>query len=144
MRSCRSRETASERPHVVQAVGQLDDDDADVLDHREQHLAEALGLAVFAGVQVELAELGDAVDAARDVLAEPLADLFDRDAGVLHHIVEQAGLQRHHVHPHVGQNVRHHERVEHVGLARVASLAFVVFSREGIGLTERCEVFARA
>ena len=37
----------AERTHVVQAVRQLDDDDADVVDHRQQHLAEALGLAVF-------------------------------------------------------------------------------------------------
>ena len=37
-----------ERPHVVQAVGQLHENDADVVDHRQQHLAEVLGLALLA------------------------------------------------------------------------------------------------
>src|SRR5207245_5095418 len=31
---------------VVQAVGQLDDDHADVIDHRQEHLAEVLRLAL--------------------------------------------------------------------------------------------------
>ena len=44
-------------------------------DHGQQHLAEALGLPVFGGEEVELAELGDAVDAARHFLAEILADI---------------------------------------------------------------------
>jgi len=33
-----------ERPHVVQAVGQLDDHHADVIHHGEEHLAQVLGL----------------------------------------------------------------------------------------------------
>ena len=78
--------------HVVQAVGQLDHDDADILHHGQQHLAEALGLAVLGGEEIQLAELGDAVDAARHLLAELLADLLDGDAGILHHVVQQAGL----------------------------------------------------
>ena len=45
----------AERPHVVHAVGQLDHDDADILHHGEQHLAEALGLAVLGGEDIELA-----------------------------------------------------------------------------------------
>ena len=35
----------AERPHVVDAVGQLDENDANVVDHREEHLAEVLRLA---------------------------------------------------------------------------------------------------
>ena len=37
-----------QRPHVVQAVGELDQDDADVVDHRQQHLAEVLRLPLLA------------------------------------------------------------------------------------------------
>ena len=36
-----------ERPHVVQAVGQLDDDDARVLGDRQQELAIALDLSLL-------------------------------------------------------------------------------------------------
>ena len=82
----------AERPHVVQAVGELDHDDADVFDHGEEHLAEAFGLALFGAEDVELGELGEAIDAARDLVAELLADLLDGDAGVLDDVVEKAGL----------------------------------------------------
>ena len=69
MRSRRSRAQRGERPHVVKPVGQFDDDDADIVDHREQHLAIALSLPVFRGGEVDLAEFGDAVDAVRDFRA---------------------------------------------------------------------------
>ena len=49
-----------QRPHVVQPVGQLDDDDADVLRHRHDHLAVVLGLGLLAGGELDLRELGDA------------------------------------------------------------------------------------
>jgi hypothetical protein len=37
-----------QRPHVVEPIGELDEDDPDVVHHREQHLAEALGLTLLA------------------------------------------------------------------------------------------------
>jgi hypothetical protein len=37
-----------ERPHVVEAVAELDQQDAQVLRHRDHHLAEALRLTIFA------------------------------------------------------------------------------------------------
>ena len=37
---------AAERTHVVQAVSQLDDYDAHVVDHGEKHLAQGFGLGV--------------------------------------------------------------------------------------------------
>ena len=42
------------RAHVVQPVGQLDEDDAHVARHRQQHLAERLGLAFLARVALQL------------------------------------------------------------------------------------------
>ena len=128
------RAEVAQRAHVVYAVGQFDQDDADVLDHGEQHLADALGLAVFGREYIELGELGDAVDAARHLGAELLAHLLDGDAGVLHDVVQQAGLHGHHVHPHVGENVRHHDGMGHVRLAGIARLALVIFAGEAEGL----------
>ncbi len=37
-----------ERAHVVQAVGELDEHDAHVVHHRQQHLADVLGLLLLA------------------------------------------------------------------------------------------------
>ena len=140
MRSRRSATEVAERAHVVQAVGQLDHDDADILHHGQQHLAEALGLAVLGGEEIQLGELGDAVDAAGHLVAELLAHLLDGDAGVLHHVVQQAGLHGHQVHAHVGQDVGHHERVHHVGLAGIARLSFVVLAGEAEGFLEGGEI----
>ena len=124
----------------MDAVGQFDQDDADILHHGEQHLADALRLAVFGGEYIELGELGDAIDAARHLGTELLAHLFDGDAGVLHDVVKQAGLHGHHVHPHVGQNVRHHDGMGHVRFAGIAGLALVIFAGEAEGLLERGEI----
>ena len=33
-----------ERPHIVQAVTKLDEHDADIIDHRQEHLAQVFGL----------------------------------------------------------------------------------------------------
>ena len=37
----------SQRPHVVQAVGQLDEDHTDIFGHREEHLPQRLGLLLL-------------------------------------------------------------------------------------------------
>ena len=41
---------AVERAHVVEAVGELDEDDPDVLGHRQQHLPDVLGLLLLVAV----------------------------------------------------------------------------------------------
>ncbi len=129
-----------ESPHVVHAVGQLHHDDADVLDHGEQHLAEALRLAVLGGEEVQLTQLGQAVDAARDFLAELLANLFDGDAGVLDDVVKQPGDHGDRVHPHVRQDMGDHDGMHHVGLAGIARLSFVALPGEAECLLEQCQV----
>ena len=50
-----------QRPHVVQAIGELHQDDPDVVDHREQHLAEVLGLPLLARRELDRAQLGHAL-----------------------------------------------------------------------------------
>ena len=133
----------AQRAHVVHAVGQLDHDDADVLHHGQQHFAEALRLPVLGRKEIELAQLGDAVHAARHFLAELLAHLFDGDAGVFHHVVQQPGLHGDEVHAHVGEDMGHHERVDHVGLAGIARLPFVIFPGEVESLFHRAEIVVR-
>ena len=41
----------------MQAVGELDDDDANILGHGEEHLAEAFRLSFFIGRKFELVQL---------------------------------------------------------------------------------------
>ena len=56
------RRHGGDRPHVVEPVGQLDDQDPEVLGHRHQHLAHGGGLLRLLGVEADAVELGDAVD----------------------------------------------------------------------------------
>ena len=74
MRRCFSGGSALERAHVVQAVGELDEQDADVARHRDDHLADVLGLRQLAGAELDLVELGQAVDDPGDLVAEPLLE----------------------------------------------------------------------
>ena len=64
-----------ERAHVVQAVGELDQQDADILGHGEQQLAQIFGLGGFLGDQVEARDLGQPVDQRGDLVAEFFLDL---------------------------------------------------------------------
>jgi hypothetical protein len=73
----------------VQAVGQFDQQDANVLRHRQHQLAEILGLLGVVRLQLDARELGDAVDQPGDLLAEQLADILKRCAGILDDIVQQ-------------------------------------------------------
>lgn len=59
-------------PHVVQAVGQLDDDDPHVLGHGQEHLAHAVELLVFLGPVIETAQFRNAVDEEGYFLAEEI------------------------------------------------------------------------
>ena len=100
-RASRARSSAAwpaasdrERAHVVQAVGELDDDDADVLGHRQEHLAQVLDLRVFFRLVRDARQLGDAVDELRDLVAELLGDLLARDDRVFDDVVQQRGGDR--------------------------------------------------
>ena len=121
-----------ERPHVVEAIGELDEDDADVVDHRQQHLAEVLRLALLARRELDRAELGDPFDDVGDVGAEQLPDPLDRRLGVLDDVVQQPGGDGDHVELHVGEQVGDLERMHEVGLARVAHLTLVLEGREDV------------
>ena len=59
-----------QRAHVVQPVGELDQQHADVAAHRQHELAEILRLLGAVGLQFEPGQLGDAIDQAGDFLAE--------------------------------------------------------------------------
>ena len=115
-----------DRAHVVQAVGELDQDDPDVRRHRDHHLAVVLGLRLVAGLEGQPGELGDAVDEARDLLAERLLDLLERRRGVLDRVVQQRGAQRLGVEPHARADLGHADRMDDEVLAGLAALVGVV------------------
>jgi hypothetical protein len=119
-----------EGAHVVEAVGELDDDDADVADHGEEHLADIFGLVVFAIGKLDLVEFGDAFNDVGDLFAEALLDLFGGDVGILYRVVQQAGGDGGGVHFEISEDQADLQRVDDVGFARGALLPFVLLQTE--------------
>ena len=126
-----------EGAHVVQAVGELDQEHARVVGDREQELAEVLGLLRVLGDEVELAELGQAVDEAADLLAERLVDVVARGLGVLDRVVQHRRDDRGVVELELGEDRRDFERMREIGIARSALLRSVRLHREDIGAVEQ-------
>jgi hypothetical protein len=132
-----------QRPHVVQPVGEFDDDDADVVHHRQDHLADVLGLRVLLRDFAEVADLGHAVHEVRDFGAEVLVDVFGRGQGVFDDVVQEAGADRDDVHLHLGQNPGDRERVDEVRLARLAHLILVLAGRKDVSPPQQIKVGVR-
>ena len=116
--------------HIVQSVGQLDQDDADVAGHGHQHAAQVLRLGLVAVAELQLAQLGHAFHQHQGVGAEAFADDLLGHRGILHHVVEQTGgdglivdLQR-------GQDLRHRQGMDDIGLAAVPHLILVGGQRQ--------------
>ena len=126
-----------ERAHVVQAVGELDEQHADVARDGEQELAEVLRLLGLLGDEVELLDLGQAVDQRADLAAEQRVDLAARGGGVLDRVVQQRGGDGRVVEPHLGEDGRDFERMGEIGRAGGALLIAVRLHGVDIGAVEQ-------
>jgi len=119
-----------DRAHVVQAVGELDQDHPHVGGHRHHHLAVVLRLRLVVGLEGDARQLRHAVDDRRDLLAEALAHLLDRRRRVLDGVVQQRRAQRLCVKAHARADPRHADGMHDEVLARLAPLRGVVLAGE--------------
>ena len=126
----------AQRAHVVQAVGQLDDDDADVLAHGYEHLADGGGLLVGEAFHLDARDLRHALHQLCHLGIELRFHLVARHAGVLHGVVQQRCAQRFHIHAQVGQDDGHLHGMCHERLAAFAALALVRLACESEGLRQ--------
>ena len=133
----------SERAHVVETVGELDQQDPDVARHGHDHLADVLGLLLLASLELDPLQLGQPVDDARDLLAELLLDLGHRDVGVLHRVVQQRGGDRRRVQVQVGQDRGDGDRMHDEVLAGEPLLALVRRLRDRVRSLDLLEVGLR-
>ena len=132
-----------QRPHVVQAVGQLDEDDAYVVRHREHHLSDVLRLPLLAASQIDLRDLRYAVNDMSDRGAEFLLNLAVCNVGVFHCVVQQSGGDRRGIQLHFCQHQRYFEGMDQIRLAGSASLPIVVLEGELVGALDDVEVISR-
>jgi hypothetical protein len=125
-------------------VGELHQDHPDVVDHRQQHLAEVLGLALLARREGDRADLGHPFDDVRDLGAEQLADPVDRRQGFFHDVVEQPGRDGDRVQLHIGEEIGDRQGMDEVWLPRMAHLPPVLERGKDVGAPEQLDVGIRA
>ncbi len=118
-----------DRAHVVQSVGQFDQQDPPVLGHGDEHLADRRRLLGLFGVEFEPVELGHAVHDRGHLFAEFASEPLGRHPGVLDGVVQQRRGDRRLVHAQIGRDVRDGDRVGHVGLAGAPQLTLVGVDR---------------
>ena len=119
-----------DRAQVVEAVGELDQDHAHVLRHRDDQLPVVLGLGVLAALELDPGQLRDAVDELGDLVAELVLDRLQvlrrcprrRRGGAR----RRSSARR----AELGEDLGDAERVVDELLARAALLAVVRVGRE--------------
>ena len=114
-----------DRAHVVRAVRELDEDHAQIAHHREDHLAERFRLRFLAALELDLVELGDAVDDLGHRLTELRGDLGLVDRRVFHDVVQDRGDDRVRIHAQLREDLRRGDGMRDVGFAGFAPLALV-------------------
>ena len=126
-----------ERAHVVETVGELDQEDAHVLRDGQQQLAQILRLLRLPGNEIELLQLGQALDELAKFGTEQFVDFLPGRRGVLDRVMEKGDSDRRLVHVHVGEDGRDFERVREIGIARSAPLMAMLLHRIDISLVEQ-------
>ena len=129
-----------DRPHVVQAVRELDQDDAHVLRHRDDHLPVVLGLGLLPALERDPGQLRDTFDELADLGAELRADLLEIGSRVLDDVVQERRSDRLLVEMELGADPRDTERVVDELLARAADLPVVRTLRDGERVPQKVPV----
>jgi hypothetical protein len=114
----------------VEPVGELDQDDADVLRHRDDHLAEVLGVGLLARLEARPGQLGDSLDELGDLVAELGADVVGVGLRVLDHVVQERGGERLLVEMELGADLGYRPGMVDERLAGAPRLALVCGRRE--------------
>ena len=111
VRRCFHSGMTDQRPHVVQPVGQLDDEHPPVVGHGHQHLAHRGRLLGLLGVELETVELGDTVHDERHRRSEVPFDDLGGHPRVLDGVVEEGGGHGLRVETQVGDDAGHGHRM---------------------------------
>ena len=126
--------------HIVQAVGNLDKDNAHIVRQGEQHLAEILRLTRCVGIE-DARHLGQSIDHRCNLLAEDMLHILHRVVGILHHVVKEGCNHRFYAQTYlVNNNLCHCNRMQEVRLARTASYTLMCLLGKEIGTLDEVPI----
>ncbi len=125
----------------MQSIGQLDEDDADVLHHRQHHLAEVFRLRLGLGLELDMGQLADPVDQFSHLRAEQLYQLLLGSLGIFDNIVEDSSNNALMVESHLGEDAGDSKGVIDVGFAAQAALPLVGLGTEQVGAIDLLDLF---
>ncbi len=127
--------------HVVQAIGELDQNDTDILCHSQGHFLKVFRLSQLYRVKLDMSEFADAIHKFCDFLAKLRPDIIFADAGVLYDIVQKRRHEALRVHVHTGKNAGNSKRMCNVGLSASSGLAVVGLFRVIVGAANPLSLF---
>jgi hypothetical protein len=130
-------------PDIVDAIGQFDQNDSDVVGHGQQHFTDILRLPGLGAGKLKGAQLGDAGNNMQHLGPEHLENLFFGGMGVFDHIMEQSGRNADGIQFHVRQNAGHFEGMGEIGFARKTHLAVVDLRRKDVGAIHQTQIGIR-
>ena len=123
-----------EGTHVVESVGEFDQDDADILHHRQHHFAEVFRLGLGLGFELDVGQLADPVHQFGHLVAKALCQLFLGGGGVFDNVVQDGGDQAFVVETHLGQNFGYRKGMVDIGLTTETALPLMGLGAEQVGL----------
>ena len=80
--------------HIVKSVGKFDDDNAQVLCHCDENLAEVLRLRLFPVYKLKFVEFGNALDELDDFVTEFVTELVVGHGSIFQNVVQKRGYDR--------------------------------------------------
>ena len=113
-------------PHIVEPVGNLDENDPDVLAHGDEHFPQILHLLIFLGGVLDAGQLADPLHQVGNGGGEEPGHVGVLRRGVLNDVVKQGGLNGFRVQlQFLRHNLGHCQRMDDIGLAALALLTLV-------------------
>jgi hypothetical protein len=123
----------AQRAHVMQAIGQLHEDNADIAYHGKQHLAEILGLGFCLGFKFNLGQLADTVDQFCNLAAKFGSNLLLDHRCIFNYIMQNGGNNRFMIKAQISKNPGGGNGVIDIGFATQAMLAIMGLGSKQVG-----------
>ena len=135
----------------MKAIGKLNQNDADILNHRKEHLAKVLRLHFLLRLRLirivpgklDLLQLGHAVHKVGNVGSELLLNLILGVNGILDHVMQKSCRDGLLIHFQVSQNNGYIQRMNDVGLSALTLLAFMCLSCKLVRLLNHGNIITR-